>query len=765
MKCVIPRFLSACVAFAALLPSVSAVSGDCSDRKCRPATVRDAIEMTRIHMALKEHRSVVAFAPDGTRAVTVTWRGDLETNTNRFALLLIDLTGKRPPSEVLSTSFAGDPLDEHASPIADLTFLQDGRHVAFLGRYGNTPAQVYKLDLQTNKTTRLTNHPSGIRSFVVGPDGRVRAFSSVAKRDAVDRLARLAEDGFSTSDTSIFPWEAHTQTSVNVLALTNSLVPMERLVRQYFTAGSNKPFFDSRQSRPAEPLDFSDSRVTQSPPGTLDDEIVHGPIAEFQGDPSGRYAVLYPYALSDHPMRPERYSFYDRWKDNAFALRLAAPYGLVDLKSGKVERLIDAPHPTFSAPGNGPAIWAPDSKSVLVFTLDPQRPEAPASWMEFVVATRKAVSVPVPEGWQAIALIKKGRELLLQKGNAFAAVARLGTGKWGDFRELGTAAEFDSWWKLASNGEVVVGVQSAPTTPPELVAMSLATGSRRVLTNLNPRLHGLEYGDVSEFKWFADRGRESSGLLIKPIGYQPGVRYPLVVLLSNGTLPKDALPYLLDAAVQLNGHAIQMLASEGFMVLYPRSAGLGPLLGTPEETPRFREHIETAIAELDRQGLIDPARMGISGWSRSAYYTEYLLMNSRYKFAAATTMDGGSREYLDKGRPYKDEEIARIRTPLLVEAYNLPQLVFAAEVADRMKANGQPVETWYYAKASHQLVRPQHRLRSLETHLDWWSFWLKTTERKGIGGPDQYPRWRALRALETEYLRRANVAASPRKAQ
>ena len=68
-------------------------------------------------------------------------------------------------------------------------------------------------------------------------------------------------------------------------------------------------------------------------------------------------------------MNPARHRFYDTM--NAYARRSAAPYGLVDLATGGIARLIDAPHPQFSSRGGGPPLWAADGRSVIVHTLLP----------------------------------------------------------------------------------------------------------------------------------------------------------------------------------------------------------------------------------------------------------------------------------------------------------------------------------------------------------------------------------------------------------
>lgn len=93
--------------------------------------------------------------------------------------------------------------------------------------------------------------------------------------------------------------------------------------------------------------------------------------------------------------------------------------------------------------------------------------------------------------------------------------------------------------------------------------------------------------------------------------------YPLVVLLDDSTIRRTGEPFLLDAAWQQSGHAIQMLAAQGFMALYPREPIIQDVVETAEEGARVREYIESAVAKLDGQGLIDPKRISLSCWDRS----------------------------------------------------------------------------------------------------------------------------------------------------
>jgi dipeptidyl aminopeptidase/acylaminoacyl peptidase len=705
-----------------------------------PLTVEDAIAMTRLQRSVGLDRAVVAFSPDGSRLAAVVWRGDLARNVNVYTLLAgAAEEGGGAPAPVLSRDFEGDPTDQAASPITDVSVLGDNRTIAFIGREGARPAQVYTVDTETKQVKQLTHHPTAVRGYVMAPDGRLRAYSAVADDPGDgERLARLEQDGVFMTDPEVFPRYRRFMTSAQAI-----MGPRPSQVRQYFLAGPTpRLIFDSRQSRPRKRPDQSDPKVAVAPLNTLDEENALSGWSSLTADPQGRRALLFPYGLTDHDMQVDRYRYYDTM--NAYARRVAAPYGLVDLETGRIERLIDVPHPQFARDGGGP-VWSPDGRSVVIHSLLPDDGKAPPQWVEVDLAMRRLTPLAVPSGWR-VARWDPREGLVLSRGTSVALMKRRDGGGWGELTETGAAAGFSLYQTVATNGRSVVGVQEAVTTPPELAAYDIASRRVRVLTDLNPELRRRRYGAVEPMRWSHRYEPKAAGFLVKPVDFQAGKRYPLVVLFDDGVLRQEGEPYLIDGTVQLSGHAIQMLAASGFVTLYAREpASLRSVIETAKEGEYIREHVESAVGELDRQGLIDPARVGISGWSRAAYLTDYMLIHSALPFAAASQVDGGTREYTEGMRPFTDEELRRVRTPLLLEAHGPSSLVSQASMTDRLDALGKPVEVLYFATASHSTTRPQHRLRSLGTHLDWWRFWLQGVEDPAPAKAAQYARWRAMR--------------------
>jgi Prolyl oligopeptidase family len=193
---------------------------------------------------------------------------------------------------------------------------------------------------------------------------------------------------------------------------------------------------------------------------------------------------------------------------------------------------------------------------------------------------------------------------------------------------------------------------------------------------------------------------------------------------------------------------------------------------------------DSSVAELDKRGLIDSNKVGIIGFSRSGWYTEFILAHAKVHYAAATAADNiqyslgeywhyryeaNIRGYnsLYGGPPYGKSlknwldysisfNLNKIRTPLLMEVmgYGVPyneskapptNLATKWEISSALEQLHIPVELYYYPHEEHQPDHPQARLASLQRNVDWYRFWLQGDERGELTDKNQYVRWRVLR--------------------
>jgi len=720
------RTLSLLCVLASIFGAVHAVSADMS---WPSPSVRDSIEMVRIQQAATADGRVGAFSADGRWFAFVTWSGDLDRNVNVYRLMLLDVRRPAAAQTVLTREFVGDEHDAFASPFEQITFSNQ-RTIVYIGREAGRSQQVFSVDVETRGVTQLTHQPADVRQFVVDANGRVRLFVVLAEseRDKV-RSERLEQDGVLLSEESVLGRPKPSK----VLSVPE---PDRPSARRYFFqtgAGDTTPLYDPRQSRSATDAPIDDDRTLKS-------------WATLTPNRQAQFALLFPYAGPDG-MHSESNTTTGAWNNG-----LAAPYGLADLATGRTQRLLDLLHiPDGSASGSAPPSWAPDGRSVLLHVVVPDNVTAKgaakdsplrAQWVEVDLSTRRLASLNIPQGWKVMGWDGKGTGAVLNTDNHFALLSRR-SAKWGNLHDLGTFDRVNWRWTPATNGEVVVGVAEDAQTPPELVSIDLQTKRITVLTDLNPSLRKRTYGVVEAFKWSHRYDDQASGFLIKPQAFDASKRYPLVVLLDDGNLKRIAHPYLLDGFMQLSGNAVQPLVAENFLVLYTREPRG---LGGADECKRMQEHIHAAIEKLDSDGLIDSNRVGVSGWSRAGYHTNCILMDPRNRIAAASQIDGGGMEYAPRFRPYTDRELLSIGAPLLIEAHGLRSLTALSAMADRLDAFNRPTELLYFQSASHSTVRPQHRLRSLETHLEWWRFWLKGAADTDPGKREQLRRWNFIRS-------------------
>jgi dipeptidyl-peptidase-4 len=122
--------------------------------------------------------------------------------------------------------------------------------------------------------------------------------------------------------------------------------------------------------------------------------------------------------------------------------------------------------------------------------------------------------------------------------------------------------------------------------------------------------------------------------LIKPSNFQPGEKYPAVVMVYGGPGVQEVRNSWAGATWD------QVLAQRGFVIWQLDNRGSAGR-GHAFETPLFRQFGKTELADqldgihyLVAQSFVDPARIGVHGWSYGGYMTLYSLLNAPDMFRA-----------------------------------------------------------------------------------------------------------------------------------
>ena len=143
------------------------------------------------------------------------------------------------------------------------------------------------------------------------------------------------------------------------------------------------------------------------------------------------------------------------------------------------------------------------------------------------------------------------------------------------------------------------------------------------------RLAEFELGTNEEMEVSADDGTKLLARLVKPAGFDPSRKYPVIVYLYGG--PHAQVVRDSWGATSLFDH---YMASKGFLVWSLDNRGSWGR-GHAWETAIFKETGKKELADqlagvrfVKALPYVDPARIGIWGWSYGGYMTLYALTNA-----------------------------------------------------------------------------------------------------------------------------------------
>ena len=221
--------------------------------------------------------------------------------------------------------------------------------------------------------------------------------------------------------------------------------------------------------------------------------------------------------------------------------------------------------------------------------------------------------------------------------------------------------------------------------------------------------------------------------------------------------------------------AARQLASAGMVILQIRDRHTHS--GTLQEAEDHVVGFEAAIDQLVAEGIVDPKRVGIIGFSRTCWYVESALIRDPERFAAATISNGVDWSYIQYrlfgvddasagetigsygAKPIGDGlhrwvELApgfhldRVHAPLRLEAEHGSSILTEWEIYSSLRDQGKPVDLIYFPNAQHILEKPLERMASQQGDVDWFRFWLQGYEDPDPTKAAQYKHWHELRKLQ-----------------
>jgi len=194
---------------------------------------------------------------------------------------------------------------------------------------------------------------------------------------------------------------------------------------------------------------------------------------------------------------------------------------------------------------------------------------------------------------------------------------------------------------LSEDGDTAALVGHTPAHPAEVYLLGQRDKSPRRLTTSNPWLAELRLARQEVVRWRARDGLELEGVLIHPVNYQPGRRYPLVLVVHGG--PESHVP---NGWITRYSSPGQTGAARGFAVFYPNyrgSTGRGvefSKLGQADAAGREFDDLVDAVDHLVEVGLADKEKVGITGGSYGGYASAWGATYYSDRFAASVMFVG-----------------------------------------------------------------------------------------------------------------------------
>jgi dipeptidyl aminopeptidase/acylaminoacyl peptidase len=291
----------------------------------------------------------------------------------------------------------------------------------------------------------------------------------------------------------------------------------------------------------------------------------------------------------------------------------------------------------------------------------------------------------------------------------------------------------------------------------DLYISDLNGKNERKLTNLNEALwKQIQFADVERFIYKSADAWDIDGFIVKPIGWQPDKKYPLVLSIHGGPAGQYGVDWY---------HEFQVYAAKGYAVLFtnPRgSTGYGQKFerGIVNEWggKDYLDVMNGLDAALQKYPWIDQDRMGVTGGSYGGFMTNWIVGHTN-RFKAAVTLrsvvnfisDEGTRDGAYGHTPdfggdlFEKFDLYWDRSPLkYAKNVKTPTLILHSDNDFRvpieqgeqwfraLKHFGVTTEIVMFPRENHNLTRtgePKHLVESLNWQLYWFDRFLNGNDK------------------------------------
>jgi dipeptidyl aminopeptidase/acylaminoacyl peptidase len=630
-----------------------------------------------------------AIAPDGRAVAYVESAADWQDNRFDREIWLVRVG--QPPFQLTRNDY-GVSDTPRWSP--------DGQWIAFLSDRGRK-RQVHLMRADGGEPWQLTDAPDGVGSYQWAPDGWRVAYTAV-EPEAEDVKARRERYGDYTADDG-----ESRMTHLWLVDLTQVGV-----VHAGAVSGPRAQMRGAASSVGAE-----------------------------HGVPARRLTGGTTFAVKGFEWSPDGRSIaFNHEPDPRFAESGAnSDIAVLDVESGRIRPLVTQPGADV-----GPK-WSPDGQWIAFATMmgdsAPYRnrhlAKIPAAGGTITVLARDHDESKGPAAWTRAGLfvsVDERTERRMYRVDPETGAMRVVAGSPAVLRFV----------DFSANGETMAAIGESDRTLGEIYLIGTTGRAPVRLTDYTAQTTGWPLGTRELTRWKSRDGTEIEGV-------QPGVKYPLMVVIHGGPL-STSRPLLVPGSEYSEYPVLQWLA-KGTVVLMPNYRG-STGYGESFRSLNVRNlgvgdawDVLSGVDHLVKQGIADSARVAAMGWSQGGYISAFLATTSD-RFRAISVGAGISdwvtyhvntdnttftSAYL-RATPWDDPEIyaktspitylAQASTPTLIQHGELDRRVPIANanlLFQGLRDRGVETRLIVYKGLGHGISRPKEQLAAMWHNWQWFA--------------------------------------------
>ena len=315
-----------------------------------------------------------------------------------------------------------------------------------------------------------------------------------------------------------------------------------------------------------------------------------------------------------------------------------------------------------------------------------------------------------------------------------------------------------NYWSIDSRGEYMAFLSEKIDSPLELWISRADGSNKKQLTEFNSYLNKVKLGEVEVVKWTnPEDGATVEGIIVKPVNFKVGEKYPLIVWLHGGPA------YNWGIGLHLTNWA-QLFVSKGYMLFLPNfrgSSGYGMewmMKNVRDWGEGPMSDVMSGVDYLISKGWVDENKLFIGGGSYGGYLTSWIITHTnRFKaaYVSAGVVDLITEYVLTdepsfligyfNTTPYEDPEIYRKNSPLTYASnVETPVLIIHGEKDLRvpisqayqfysaLKHYKAKVKLVVYPREYHGIREYTHQLDCMNRVLKWFEQYLEFKENSNI---------------------------------